>query len=247
MEKGMGGPGALDLILDTCPCSSLTDNQQWHNTCTLANSPHDQRSEAPPSSSHQASGVHKKLAVPQLEGWHWLPNGEGKPRRWCCVQRLDKGRGLNPLAVGRQKGSKAKGKGLRKGIFYSDRHPPMASMQHCPPHMPAAASQPSFKKDERSQRRGGGWGSGSALNTAVTETNRCSGGTRVEKKHSCVPVVQLESPAWHRQGQAPAATEAWRSGTPGSLLFWVANKDPLCFPGHPCCQFVSHLPKRPNY
>lgn len=59
MEKEKRCPGILSQILDTCFCSSLTDNKQWHSTYTPANASYDQRLDAPFCSSHQARGLHK--------------------------------------------------------------------------------------------------------------------------------------------------------------------------------------------
>ena len=144
---------------------------------------------------------------PELEEGLWLPNAKAEPRRWCCcVLRLDKGRELNALAVGRQRGEKAKSEGLRGGSLSSPGPlAPSPKVEHAalPPHMPMAASQPFCKKDERSQKKG--WkGDGSIPNTAAPQTDRLSRGTRAEmaEKHWCVPAVHLGSLAWHKQGQA---------------------------------------------
>lgn len=122
-----GGPGALSRILDTCFQSSLTGNQQWHSTCPGANSSHKWL-ESPFWSSHQASGTHKKLTVPQLEEGLWLPNGKGEPRRWCCPAPGQR-QGTECPGSWEEEGAKSQGWGAERG-----QPSPLTDILGWPPH-----------------------------------------------------------------------------------------------------------------
>lgn len=183
----------MDLILDACFCGLLTDNRQQtaqHRTGILANSAHNSQPESPSWPSQQANGLHKKLTVPELEEWLWLPNRKqaGSWMHWQWGGR-----------EGQKPGVRAQG-GAAFPLTVLLRWPACsAAITHT-----NDCFESSSKKNGRSQRKGGGH-DGSIQNTAVTEPKRCRGGTRAEtmKKHLCAPVVQLEGPAWPRRGQAP--------------------------------------------
>lgn len=62
------------------------------------------------------------------------------------VLPLDKGRRLNALALGRQRGPEANSEGPKEGSFSFDRYPPMASMQPC--HHTSQQLLPAFLQEK---------------------------------------------------------------------------------------------------
>ena len=184
----------MDLILDACFCGLLTDNRQQtaqHRTGILANSAHNSRPESPSWPSQQANSLHKKLTVPKLEEWLWLPNRKqaGSWMRWQWGGR-----------EGQKPGVRAQG-GAAFPLTVFLRWPACsAAITHT-----NDCFESSFKKNGRSQRKEGRWARWVSSEYCSNKTKEMLGrdGAETMKKHLCAPVVQFEDPAWPRQGQAP--------------------------------------------
>lgn len=194
----------------------------------------------PPSQEHD-----KKLTVPELEERFWLPDGKGEPRRWCCVLPWTKAGDWMCWQLGGRGGQKPRVRGRGRTAL------PLTEIlpgQHAapPPGMPTAASQPAFRKAKEAKESAGQW-DGSIPNTAVTGTKRCSRGTWAEtmKTHLCALVIQLESPAWHRQSEVLQGYRALEHRDTTIPSVRSCRQRPVVFPREPCCPCVSHLPERP--
>lgn len=165
------GPGILSQILDTCFCSSLTDNKQWHSTYTPANTSYDQRLDAPFCSSHQARGLHKTHDSPVGRVTLASEQERGAKGVVLCPP-LDKGREADV--------ARSQGWGPKGGQFFLW---PISNGRHVapPPHMPVAASQSSSRR-MKDAKESGEWGVGDEWiqNPTVTRTKRCSWRDRAE-------------------------------------------------------------------
>lgn len=86
------------------------------------------------------------------------PRWERGAKEVVLCPALDKGRGLNVLAAGRQRGPKAKGEGLREDSSSFDGDPPRPACSAATRHANGCFSA-CLQKSERSQRKCGavGW------------------------------------------------------------------------------------------
>lgn len=230
----------MDLILDACFCGLLTDNRQQtaqNRTGILANSAHNSQPESPSWPSQQANGLHKKLTVPELEEWLWLPNRKqaGSWTHWQWGGR-----------EGQKPGVRAQG-GATFPLTVLLRWPACsAAITHT-----NDCFESSSKKNGRSQRKEGRWARRVNSEYCSNRTKEMPGrdtGRDDEETFVCTS-GPIRGPC---MAQAGPGSPQWQdcpksAGTPWFLMSRTANKDPLCFPGHPCCQLVPYLPKRPNY
>lgn len=117
-----GGPGTLNRTLDTCPCSSLRDHKGTaHAGCQLSTHQRLDSPSGPPTEPGPAQGPPNCPIRRVTLASKW----ERGAKEAVLCPALDKGRGPNALAVGRQRGQKP-----GRGPFFG-RYPPMASPQRC--------------------------------------------------------------------------------------------------------------------
>lgn len=187
--------------------------------------------------------MHKKLTDPASEEWLWLPKGRGEPRRWYPVLPLGQRQGIECTGSWELVGPKPRVRGCGKVAF------PVADIlrwpARCAAIMCANGCIPSFLQPQwRKPKKGR---VGQFIPLQKQRQIDASGNVGRDDEETVWTSHPIREPWLAQAGHGLLQLEALEHPDPGFLVFRVANKGPLCFLGQPCCQFVSHLLKKPNY